>query len=136
MSSDNTSQPSVKYCADKMNAKYIHGRPEPELVPSRYPPGIAWSAWPDARQHDQIECEGRQINESTNFALSMLRSPLPRVPALASLRLGVDRLLRVAVKRRLKDAMRDSSSSTAAITGSSRAISKPSWPVSSNLSAV
>src|SRR5215813_2672509 len=36
MSSDNTSQPSVKHCADKMNAKYIHGRPEPELVPSRY----------------------------------------------------------------------------------------------------
>src|SRR4029077_7739306 len=36
MSLDNTSQPSVKYCADKMNAKYIHGRPEPELVPSRY----------------------------------------------------------------------------------------------------
>jgi glyoxylase-like metal-dependent hydrolase (beta-lactamase superfamily II) len=34
--SDNTSQPSVKSCADKMNAKYIHGRPEPELVPSRY----------------------------------------------------------------------------------------------------
>ena len=36
MSLDNTSQPSVKYCADKLNAKYIHGRPEPELVPSRY----------------------------------------------------------------------------------------------------
>jgi glyoxylase-like metal-dependent hydrolase (beta-lactamase superfamily II) len=36
MSSDSTSQPSVKYCADKVNAKYIHGRPEPELVPSRY----------------------------------------------------------------------------------------------------
>src|SRR6201981_2457052 len=36
MSLDNTSQPSVKYRADKMNAKYIHGRPEPELVPSRY----------------------------------------------------------------------------------------------------
>src|SRR6201987_5987988 len=36
MSLDNTSQPSVKYCADKMNAKYIHGRPEPELVPARY----------------------------------------------------------------------------------------------------
>ena len=32
----NTSQPSVKYCTDKVNAKYIHGRPEPELVPSRY----------------------------------------------------------------------------------------------------
>ena len=27
MSLDNTSQPSVKYCADKVNAKYIHGRP-------------------------------------------------------------------------------------------------------------
>src|SRR3982074_1670950 len=36
MSLANTSQPSVKYCADKVNAKYIHGRPEPELVPSRY----------------------------------------------------------------------------------------------------
>src|ERR1700738_4720324 len=36
MSLDNTSQPSVKSCADKVNAKYIHGRPEPELVPSRY----------------------------------------------------------------------------------------------------
>src|SRR6516164_8585681 len=36
MNLDNTSQPSVKYCADKMNATYIHGRPEPELVPSRY----------------------------------------------------------------------------------------------------
>ena len=36
MSLDNTSQPSVKYCADKVNAKYIHGRPEHELVPSRY----------------------------------------------------------------------------------------------------
>ena len=36
MSSDNTSHPSVKYCADKVNAKYGHGRPEPELVPSRY----------------------------------------------------------------------------------------------------
>ena len=28
--------PSVKHCADKVNARYIHGRPEPELVPSRY----------------------------------------------------------------------------------------------------
>jgi hypothetical protein len=36
MSLGNTSQPSVKYCADKVNAKYIHGRPEHELVPSRY----------------------------------------------------------------------------------------------------
>ena len=36
MSLDNTSQPSVKYCADKVNARYIHGRPGPELVPSRY----------------------------------------------------------------------------------------------------
>jgi hypothetical protein len=33
---DNTSQPSVKFCVDKVNAKYIHGRPEAELVPSRY----------------------------------------------------------------------------------------------------
>ena len=36
MSSDNTSHPSVKHCADKVNARYIHGRPESELVPSRY----------------------------------------------------------------------------------------------------
>ena len=36
MSLDNTSELSVKHCADKVNAKYIHGRPEPELVPSRY----------------------------------------------------------------------------------------------------
>src|SRR5258705_12055441 len=36
MSLDNTSQPSVKYCAGKVNSKYIHGRPGPELVPSRY----------------------------------------------------------------------------------------------------
>jgi hypothetical protein len=32
----NISQPSVKSCADKVNAKHIHGRPGPELVPSRY----------------------------------------------------------------------------------------------------
>ena len=32
----NTSQPSVKHCADKVNARYIHGRPDHELVPSRY----------------------------------------------------------------------------------------------------
>src|SRR5262247_4844594 len=32
----NTPHPSVKHCVDKVNAKYIHGRPEPELVPSRY----------------------------------------------------------------------------------------------------
>ena len=32
MSVDTTSQPTVRYCADKMNAKYIHGRPEPEVV--------------------------------------------------------------------------------------------------------
>ena len=36
MSLDNTSHPSVKYCADVVNAKYIHGRPGHELVPSRY----------------------------------------------------------------------------------------------------
>src|SRR5262245_490909 len=40
MSSDNTSHPPVKDCADKVNAKYIHGRPGPELVPSRYAPRI------------------------------------------------------------------------------------------------
>ena len=33
---DNTSHPSVKHCADKVNARYTHGRPESELVPSRY----------------------------------------------------------------------------------------------------
>src|SRR5262245_4401392 len=31
-----TPHPSVKHCADKVNARYIHGRPEHELVPSRY----------------------------------------------------------------------------------------------------
>src|SRR5215468_5354855 len=36
MSLDNTPHPSVKYCADKVNARYIHGRPKSELVPSRY----------------------------------------------------------------------------------------------------
>ncbi len=36
MSLENTSQPSVKHCADKVNARYIHGRPKSELVPSRY----------------------------------------------------------------------------------------------------
>jgi glyoxylase-like metal-dependent hydrolase (beta-lactamase superfamily II) len=36
MNLHNTSQPSVKYCADKVKAKYSHGRPEHELVPSRY----------------------------------------------------------------------------------------------------
>ena len=36
MSLDNISHPSVKHCANKVNARYIHGRPGPELVPSRY----------------------------------------------------------------------------------------------------
>ena len=36
MSLENISHPSVKHCADKVNARYIHGRPESELVPSRY----------------------------------------------------------------------------------------------------
>jgi glyoxylase-like metal-dependent hydrolase (beta-lactamase superfamily II) len=36
MSSDNTPHPSVKHCADTVNARYIHGRPDSELVPSRY----------------------------------------------------------------------------------------------------
>src|ERR1700752_1038457 len=36
MSLDNTPHPSVKHCADKVNARYIHGRPDSELVPSRY----------------------------------------------------------------------------------------------------
>jgi hypothetical protein len=36
MSLDNTSHPSIKHCADTVNARYIHGRPESELVPSRY----------------------------------------------------------------------------------------------------
>src|SRR5215471_3925464 len=35
MSSDNTPHPSVKQCADKVDARYIHGRPEHEVVPSR-----------------------------------------------------------------------------------------------------
>ena len=36
MSLDNTSHPSVKHGADTVNARYIHGRPDSELVPSRY----------------------------------------------------------------------------------------------------
>ena len=36
MNLDNTPHPPVKHCADKVNARYIHGRPEYELVPSRY----------------------------------------------------------------------------------------------------
>jgi glyoxylase-like metal-dependent hydrolase (beta-lactamase superfamily II) len=36
MSSDITSHPSVKHCADKVKARHRHGRPEAELVPSRY----------------------------------------------------------------------------------------------------
>ena len=36
MSADKISHPPVKDCADKVNAKYSHGRPGPELVPSRY----------------------------------------------------------------------------------------------------
>jgi glyoxylase-like metal-dependent hydrolase (beta-lactamase superfamily II) len=36
LSLDNTPHPSAKHCADKVDARYIHGRPEHELVPSRY----------------------------------------------------------------------------------------------------
>jgi hypothetical protein len=36
MSSDNTPHPPVKECAATVNAKYTHGRPGAELVPSRY----------------------------------------------------------------------------------------------------
>src|SRR5262245_23254791 len=36
MSLDDTSHPSIKHSADKLTTKYIHGRPGPELVPSRY----------------------------------------------------------------------------------------------------
>src|SRR5262245_62488845 len=36
MSLDTAPRPSVKQCADKVNARYTHGRPESELVPSRY----------------------------------------------------------------------------------------------------
>src|SRR5512132_2490636 len=36
MSADNISHPPVKDCAERVNAKYSHGRPGPELVPSRY----------------------------------------------------------------------------------------------------
>src|SRR5262245_57145854 len=36
MSSDNTPHPSVKHCVDTVNTRCIHGRPESELVPSRY----------------------------------------------------------------------------------------------------
>ena len=33
---DKTSHPSIKHCADKVSARYRHGRPDSELVPSRY----------------------------------------------------------------------------------------------------
>ncbi len=36
MSLDNTPRPSVKHCADQVNARHTNGRPEHELVPSRY----------------------------------------------------------------------------------------------------
>jgi hypothetical protein len=36
LSLDNTPHPSVKHCAAKVHARYSHGRPEHELVPSRY----------------------------------------------------------------------------------------------------
>jgi len=36
ISLDNTPHPSVKHCSDKVNARYRHGRPDSELVPSRY----------------------------------------------------------------------------------------------------
>ena len=36
MSLDTTSHPSVRHCAGKVNARYTHGRPDSELVPSRY----------------------------------------------------------------------------------------------------
>src|SRR5262245_48713894 len=36
MGLDNISHPPVKDCAAKVNAKYTHGRPGAELVPSRY----------------------------------------------------------------------------------------------------
>lgn len=35
-SSDNTPHPTVRHCSDKVDARYEHGRPEHELVPSRY----------------------------------------------------------------------------------------------------
>jgi glyoxylase-like metal-dependent hydrolase (beta-lactamase superfamily II) len=36
MSLDNTPHPSIKDCADTVNARHMHGRPDHELVPSRY----------------------------------------------------------------------------------------------------
>ena len=36
ISLDNTPHPPVKHCADKVSARYRHGRPDSELVPSRY----------------------------------------------------------------------------------------------------
>jgi glyoxylase-like metal-dependent hydrolase (beta-lactamase superfamily II) len=33
---DNTPHPPVKHCAAKVDERYMHGRPEHELVPSRY----------------------------------------------------------------------------------------------------
>src|SRR4029077_8102286 len=36
VSLDTTPHPPVKHCADTVNARYMNGRPEHELVPSRY----------------------------------------------------------------------------------------------------
>lgn len=36
MASGDIAHPSIKHCADTVHARYNHGRPEPELVPSRY----------------------------------------------------------------------------------------------------
>lgn len=36
MSLDNSQHPSCKHCADTVHARYTHGRPKHELVPSRY----------------------------------------------------------------------------------------------------
>ena len=61
MSLDNTSQPSVKYCADKVDSKYTHGSPVPELVPSRYaltPSGLRnLNSCSPSVQFNQRECQ-------------------------------------------------------------------------------
>ncbi|PSH61131.1 MBL fold metallo-hydrolase [Phyllobacterium sophorae] len=36
MSSNKTPHPSIKHCADTVSARHFHGRPDHELVPSRY----------------------------------------------------------------------------------------------------
>ena len=52
MSLDNTPHPSVKQCADKVNARYIHGRPGHELGRALIKRGAKGGLMPAARTPD------------------------------------------------------------------------------------